>query len=107
MSTLIKPGVSLKNLQPQMLIALDVVADVCDEFDVPCVITDGWRNRKKHPRSLHPHGYALDFRTRDLKTPQRMRRFSDTIRKRLGKEYFCLMEFKKSHLHIEYDPDGS
>lgn len=96
--------VSLKNLQPQMNHARAAVHEVCRAFGVDCVVTDGWREIALHPKSLHPHGLALDFRTRDLPDIPAKEEFARAIRDDLGAEYDVVLY--DDHLHVEYQPKG-
>ncbi len=95
--------VSLRNLTPQMQHATSVVKATCERYGLAeCVITDGHRPVAQHPTSLHPHGRALDYRTRDLADWDTKICFADDIRRDLGIEYDVVLE--DDHLHVEYQP---
>jgi hypothetical protein len=99
-----KAGVSLKNLKPQMLIALKIVEQEYDKFGTTTVITSG--NDGKHKvGSKHYLGEALDFRT---KTVGLARQLVQAIWEKLNPIGFdVLFEDEKGpneHMHVEYDP---
>lgn len=54
------------------------------------------------PGSLHPHGYALDFRIRDIPNAKRPA-LAEAVSEALGDDYDVVLE--PTHLHVEYDPD--
>ena len=63
MALLFKPGVSLKLLQPQMLIALQLVQAEFDVYHLDTVVTSA--NDSGHAEnSYHYSGRAFDFRTK-------------------------------------------
>ena len=107
MSLRIKPGVRLEGLQPQMVIAWGMVAEICDDYYVDCVITCGTDGDHK-AGSLHHCGRALDFRTRDLVAMGEQSEneikvsFRAQVKVRLGAEFQVFSE--PTHLHVEYDP---
>jgi len=99
---ILKPGVRLAGLQPQMVL----VAMVVDEIygDTECVITSA--NDSKHSeRSLHYQGCALDFRTHNYSNDKGELR--DRIKAALGQDFDVVLEAvgtPNEHLHVEYDP---
>ena len=109
MSLRIKPGVRLEGLQPQMVIAWGMIAEICADYYVDCVITSGTDGDHK-AGSLHHCGRALDFRTRDLvaaggvdqSASEIKSSFRAQVKVRLGAEFFVFLE--PTHLHVEYDP---
>lgn len=97
----IKQGVSLKGLQPQMLVALAVVEDAYrDNGGYEVTITAGCDGHHL-PDSLHYKGFALDFRTRNVPEDKLAVLFQQ-IKDHLGAEYDCVKEI--DHIHIEYQP---
>jgi len=58
-----KPGVNLKGLQPQMLIALQVVEEEFKAYGIDTVITSVNDGEHKE-NSYHYQGRAFDFRTK-------------------------------------------
>lgn len=95
----IKHGVSLRKLQPQMSLALPVVAAVYTKYGYDTVITSGDDGRHSNV-SLHYDGDALDFRTRDCKLAD-LGPITAELRAALpGYDVVC----ESDHIHIEYDP---
>lgn len=100
----LKPGVKLKDLSPQIVLAVIVVNEVYDEKDTDCVITSC--NDSQHKTdSFHFRGLAIDVRTKNyFGDKQALRK---EIADRLGEEFDVLMENEgevNEHLHIEWDP---
>jgi hypothetical protein len=101
---MIKTGVDLRGLQPQMAIAYVIVKDIYKRKGYECVITSG--NDSKHgPNSLHYQGKALDIRTRTI-LPQDLTGHTSSIHAEmkiaLGEQFDVVLE--KDHFHIEFDP---
>lgn len=117
----IKEGVDLRPLKPQMVLAAQVVESVFSErFKSEAIITCGAEGNHKEG-SLHPDGYALDFRLWHISeyTPEeRKARLYETIRQdvltRLGAVYrgpgapeggqYDVVLESTPHLHVEFDP---
>lgn len=103
---LFKPGVSLKGLVPQMVVALQVAEGVFREVvDAPCVVTSA--NDSVHgANSLHYEGRAVDLRVKHLIWGDD-NVVSDRIRGILAPLGFdVLLEAQgtdNAHLHIELD----
>ena len=67
---MIKPGVDLSDLVPQMAIAYIIACGIYrDQAQQVCTITSG-KEGEHGPNSLHPFGKALDFRIRTLTVVQ-------------------------------------
>lgn len=101
---MIKKGVRLHGVCPQMFWAAHVVEQLWKEHNLPFCITSGIEG-KHSERSDHWRGDALDFRTWADLTGKQLD--SDTkksllteLQRLLGEEYFILMEH--NHLHISY-----
>lgn len=98
---MIKHGVDLRGLAPQMAIAFSVAQDIFREkAGVPCAITSG-SDGKHGPNSLHYHGKALDFRTRHLR-PDQVHPVFTALKQALGEQYDTVLE--EDHIHCEFDP---
>lgn len=100
---MLKAGVSLKGIVPQMVIAHAIIQHAYGIY--PCMITSG--NDSKHGKnSKHPKGEALDFRTKDL--PLAWKPILITmVKTRLGKEFDVVFEsegLENEHMHVEWDP---
>lgn len=97
---MIKPGVDLRGLVPQMAIAYTIALYVYHETaQVPCVITSG-SDGTHGPNSLHYCGKALDFRTNNLRGPQ-VHPIYLALKKALGAQFDVVLE--SDHIHVEYD----
>lgn len=99
-----KVGVSLKGLEPQMLIALDIVREEFGRYHLPTVVTscnDGMHREN----SYHYLGRAFDFRTKH--SGGLGASIASSIKKRIGHLGFdCLLEDEggvNEHLHVELD----
>lgn len=98
---MIKTGVDLRGLVPQMAIAYTIALFIYhDKANVPCVITSG-SDGKHGPNSLHYKGKALDFRTNNLRGPQ-VHPIYLALKEALGPQYDVVLE--ADHIHCEFDP---
>lgn len=109
----IKTGVSLMGLKIQMRVVMKIYSGLCAEFGIEPVITAGTEYTAfdslseeleliHTPGSLHPFGYALDLRNRDLETLDKVR-FAAKLQKRLddiSSKYKVILE--KTHIHVEF-----
>lgn len=99
----IKPGVSVRALRPQLLLAVLAADRLMAAMSVDLVITSG--DEGQHSRgSRHYSGLALDFRSRDLVDHETKLGVANALRECLGDEYDVLLE--ETHIHVEYDPKG-
>ena len=93
--------VSLSNLQPQMIIALQVAEGVFSQYEKDCIITSA--NDGKHSqRSLHYAGAAIDLRTRHLASQEQAKDIASAIQGALNQDFDVVLE--STHIHIEYQP---
>jgi len=97
MSIKIKEGVSLSGIRSVMLEPILFLNSLYDLAGVDLVITDAVAARG--PGSLHPEGYAFDFRIRDLNEKQIDVVFSLLIQ-RFDQDYDIVRY--PTHGHIEY-----
>ncbi len=95
---MIKNGVDLRGLTPQMAIAYTIACKVYGQYN--CVITSG-SDSKHGPNSLHYVGKALDLRTRHL-PEQAVQGIVDKLREALGEQFDVVLE--QDHCHIEWQP---
>jgi hypothetical protein len=100
----LKPGVSLKGVQPQIVLAALIVESIYASHSAVCTITSC--NDSAHSTdSFHYRGLALDFRTKDYLSDKKQLR--DEIAAALGAEFDVLLENEgkdNEHIHVEYDP---
>ena len=97
---MLKNGVDLRGLSPQMAIAYTIACKCYGQYD--CVITSA--NDSKHgPNSLHYKGQALDLRTRHL-NGQGLQSVYHKLKESLGEQFDVVLE--SDHIHLEWDvPD--
>lgn len=103
----LKPGVKLTDLYPQMVLGAIVVDGImCHGMGATyeCVITSA--NDGKHSIiSWHYKGRALDFRTKTYTGDLEM--LVQTAKRALGPDFDVVLEDiggENEHLHVEYDP---
>ncbi len=94
---MIKSGVDLRGLTPQMAIAYTIACKVYGQY--ACVITSG-SDSKHGPNSLHYSGQALDLRTNNL-PPQAVQSIVDRLKEALGAQFDVVLE--SDHIHLEWD----
>lgn len=95
---MIKNGVDLRGLSPQMAIAYTIACKCYGQYD--CVITSA-SDGKHGPNSLHYSGQALDLRTRHIHG-QGLQLVVDKLRESLGSQFDVVLE--SDHIHLEFDP---
>lgn len=98
----IKPGVKLKGIRPEILVALMVARDVYHVYGQELVVTCGLDGHENRPQSLHNSGLAVDLRTRIFPTETQKRVVADELQKKLGDEFDVVLEV--DHIHVEFDP---
>lgn len=98
---LLKPGVRVAGLRPEILFAVIAAERVCAEMGVDCVITacvDGVHKAG----SLHYCGLAVDLRSRDF-GPGDADEAIARIKQCLGADYDVVLE--NDHIHVEFDQE--
>ena len=98
-----KKGVKLTDLKSQIVFALINLNEIWAlyfERDLWVTSVDDSVHGKG---SLHPDGFALDIRTRDLSDLDKDLAVRK-IKEILGEEFDVVLE--SDHIHIEYDPKG-
>jgi len=97
----IKPGVDLRGIQPQMSVAYTIAAIVFwEQAGSACWITSA-TDSIHGMNSLHPKGLALDLRTKHLRAEQVHPVFM-ALKTALGEQFDVVLE--ADHIHIEFDP---
>ena len=94
---MIKNGVDLRGLSPQMAIAYTIACRCYGQYD--CVITSA-SDGKHGPNSLHYKGQALDLRTRHI-NGQGLQLVVDKLKEALGSQFDVVLE--ADHIQIEFD----
>lgn len=101
-------SVKLKDLSPQILLALMAAERVFEKYGYDCIVTSV--NDGKHSiNSKHYVGYAVDLRSKHIKTlKEKLDIFSELkINLTAPSNYDILFEYEglpNEHYHIEYDP---
>ncbi len=96
----LKSSVKVKDLQPQILLAVMVANDVYRQHGKELVITSC--NDSRHgENSIHYKGNAVDIRTRYFEHQEKLEVCRE-IQKRLIADFDVVVE--SNHIHIEYDP---
>jgi hypothetical protein len=89
----IKPGVQMRTLSPQMLLAIIEADRILEGSLVVTSVSDGTHSSG----SLHYVGLAADFRL-----PLEPLDFVAQLKESLGAEFDVVIE--KDHVHVEYQP---
>jgi hypothetical protein len=96
---MLKFGVRVAGLRPEILLAVVAAERVCAEMGVDCVVTacvDGVHQAG----SLHYCGLAVDLRSRDFR-PGDLDKAIARIKQCLGADYDVVLE--NDHIHLEFD----
>ena len=97
---MIKHGVDLRGIQPQMAVAYSIAASVYSmKAGARCVITS-CSDGRHGPNSLHYKGMALDLRTSNLR-PDQVHPVYITLKEALGEQFDVVLE--DDHIHLEFD----
>ena len=94
---MIKPGVKVGGLKPEMVLAYGIICSVASST---CVITSAMEGQHMSG-SLHYTGYALDIRWPVGLTSKKV--FTAAVREALGADFDVVQE--ETHLHVEFDPE--
>lgn len=96
--------VSLADLRPQIVLALQSAAAIWGHFGVPLIVTSA--NDGRHSKtSLHYAGAAVDLRTKTLGEHKRTAR--GLLSGALLEDFDVLLENEgepNEHMHVEYQP---
>lgn len=103
---MLKGGVELTGLRPEMAIAYTITTGVFSEHGYPCIITsavDGTHSSN----SKHYEGLALDLRSKVITTNREKGEILTQLKHSLP-GFDVLLEMvggPNEHFHIEYDPE--
>lgn len=101
---MIKHDVDLRGIQPEIVLARVIVGEIFTRFNSSAIITSGLDgDPSRREQSKHPNGYALDFRIRHL-DKRLWPIVAEEINKALGPQYDVVLEARKLHIHVEFDP---
>lgn len=103
---MIKHGVDIEGLKPEIVLALMLVQPIFLERGLPMVITS-IRDGKHMEGSLHYKGLAVDLRSKHIPTLKEKEDVLHNIKKVLGEQFDVLLENidkAQEHYHIEFDP---
>ena len=101
---MIKSGVDLRNIQPQMAIAYSIAVAIYQlHAGVPCWITAAFDGTHM-TNTLHQRDglcRALDLRTSNV-IPEQLQLVYTKLKEALGSQFDVILE--KDHIHVEFDP---
>lgn len=100
---MIKLGVDLRGLAPQMAVAYTIACHVyANVVGTPyaCVITSG-SDGVHGPNSLHYKGKALDLRINTIPS-EKLQIVLKELKWALGPQFDVVLE--RDHIHVEFDP---
>ena len=99
---MIKPGVALEGLQPEISVAYTIACFVFMEYGSTAIITSGLEGKHKQG-SKHYKGQAIDLRIKHM-DERLWPVVAEALSKALGPQYDVILEVKKLHIHVEFDP---
>jgi len=96
---MIKQGVKLIGLQPQIVLAYTLIRPIFESYGTEAVITS--ISDSKHSKtSRHYIGYGMDIRTRELDETD-IPKVLEEIKRLLGNEFY--IAFETNHFHIQWN----
>lgn len=104
--TQLKPGVRLKDLQPQVVLAITVAEHIWWHAAQTMLVVTSCNDGEHKADSFHYRGLAVDLRIKTM--PEKLR--AQAVRQlqdALGAEFDVLHEgvgTDQEHVHCEYDP---
>lgn len=106
----VKPGVSLKEIKPQVLLGLLMFHSVAAKLFPGKELTVTSVSDSQHgPNSLHPKGYAVDIRSKNFSTEEKYKLLREATAA-LGAEFDLILESEGKpyeHFHLEWDPKST
>lgn len=94
----IKPGVRVRGLSNEILLAVLIAESIYRESEPSMTITS-FTDGKHSVGSLHHTGDAVDLR---LPLPATREQIVSRLKSALGADYDVILE--ATHIHVEYDP---
>ncbi len=99
----IKPGANIQGIDIRMRPALIYANEIWRGLGRPEGVTVTCGMDGEHSAgSLHYYGLALDFRTRDFTTEEKVKAANE-LEDSLGSDFDVIVH--GSHIHVEYDPE--
>jgi hypothetical protein len=115
------PGVNLRGLQPQMVLALTVANEAFASMDADCIVTSATRDGTWDEVLLHGKGCAVDLSVKDihgvslsdLQVTNILRHLNNVLGRQGGGQFDVVDERPDHnpssnstgpHIHIEFDP---
>ena len=100
------PSVQLMVLRPEMWLIFDDISTAFEEMGYECVLTCG--TNAHGPDDPHTHGFALDFRSKHIRTSDEKHALLEMLRRELNVKhanfYTVLLEnvgLANEHFHIQ------
>lgn len=97
---MIKNGVDLSGLKPEMAVADNRIIQIYHKHGSVARITSGLEGKHSY-KSLHYVGYALDYGIRGLAETS-VKTIYKEIANALGDQYDVILE--DDHIHVEFQP---
>jgi hypothetical protein len=99
----VKRGAMIRDLIPEMFLAIGFICVIFIKAGVKFVITSGDEPTNVHmPTSLHYSHKAIDIRTRSM-TSEQLNTIMNELKLYLDRLGFDIVS-EKDHIHFEYDP---
>lgn len=99
----LKHSAGLAGMQPELVPAMIVAAELYGELGFDCVVTSV-TDSQHVGASLHYVGYALDLRTKHVPVEQH-EAIRAELAERIGPQYDVVLE--TDHIHVEYQPKAN
>jgi hypothetical protein len=96
----IKETVNMVGLRPEVIPLLIVANEVYASLGYDCVVTSVTDSKHTAGVSLHPFGFAIDFRTKHVPV-EKHQAIVDEMKVRLGPQFDVVLEV--DHIHGEFD----
>jgi len=101
---ILKSGVRLEGLRPEMAVALLAAERVYAEQKLDCVVTSCIRPAVAK-KSFHPDGRAVDIRISNIPKRALTSEIHKRLRAALATQFDVVLE--RDHIHVEFDPKPS
>ena len=104
----IKQGVNIYGLQPEMITVNQTAEAIFSSFGYDLIVTSAVRSMGD-TFSLHPFGFACDYRSRHVKTYDEKDAIENELKAALPDCDIKLKQvnLRNEHIHCEYDPKNN